>query len=313
MHLFGVSTVLVISAGIWYILPHEFAHWDYYVCFLRGEVSRNSICPASGWKSRLFTTVTLFFFVAAFVVFVVLLILANIFNTDRQTVDSVLRSLPLRHALILALWTSSATTAVAVLFAVPAGYALSRFRFPGRIIIDTLIDLPIVLPPVAAALTVLFFISQNPLIRWVPDVLGKDFLFWPEIVIFCQFIAAGSFAIRSSRTAFDEVELRAEHVAMTLGCSRLGSFRRIALPLARKGIISGVILTWARSFGLFGPLIIFADSFTKMSGEFEKAIVYSQSSGLPERIFAIISVLAAAAFLSLFAIRLAGGTGGARA
>ena len=122
-------------------------------------------------------------------------------------------------------------------------------------------DLPIVFPPLVVGLTLLVFFSQTFLGRWIQEDIGLEFVFQPKGIVLCQFLVGASFAIRSAKIAFDEVDQRYENVALTLGCSQWGSFRRISLPLARNGIIAGGVLAWARAFGLFGPLLIFVGSF----------------------------------------------------
>jgi molybdate transport system permease protein len=205
-------------------------------------------------------------------------------------------------------WTSLLSTLIALLFAVPMGYALSRFRFPGRILADALVDLPIVFPPLVAGLTLLVFFSQTSLGRWIQEDLGIEFVFQPKGIVLCQFVAAASFAIRSAKTAFDDVDRRCENVALTLGCTQWGSFRRVSLPLARNGIIAGGILTWARAFGLFGPLMIFVGSFRGRTEVLSTTIFLEQSVGNLEVALAIALLLIFVALIAVTGIRLAGGS-----
>jgi len=208
----------------------------------------------------------------------------------------------------MSIWTSVTTTVIALLFAVPMGYALSRFQFPGRIIADTIVDLPIVFPPLVAGLTLLVFFSQTTVGRWIQEDLGLEFVFQPKGIVLCQFLTAASFAIRSAKTAFDDVDRRYENVALTLGCTRCGSFLRVSLPLARNGIIAGGILTWARAFGLFGPLMIFVGSFRGRTEVLSTTIFLEQSVGNLEVALAIALLLIFVALVALTAIRLVGGS-----
>ena len=188
------------------------------------------------------------------------------------------------------------------------GYALSRFRFPGRILAEAVVDLPIVFPPLVAGLTLLVFFSQTAIGRWIQDDLGLEFVFQPKGIVLCQFVAAASFAIRSAKTAFDDVDRRYEHVALTLGCTQWSSFRRVSLPLARNGIIAGGILTWARAFGLFGPLMIFVGSFRGRTEVLSTTIFLEQSVGNLEVALAIALLLIFVALIAVTGIRLAGGS-----
>jgi molybdate transport system permease protein len=261
--------------------------------------------PVRGWRDRIFSAVV-FFFVAVFVIFVLTLVITDIFYVDREAIVTVITSRFIRHALWMSVWTSCATTLLALVFAVPMGYSLSRFRFPGQVLIDAIVDLPIVFPPLVAGLTLLVFFSQTAPGRWIQEDLGLEFVFQPKGIVLCQFVAAASFAVRSARTAFDDVDRRFENVALTLGCTQFGSFRRVCLPLARNGIIAGGILTWSRSFGLFGPLMIFVGSFRGKTEVLSTTIFLEQSVGNLEVALAIALLLIFVALLAVTGIRLVG-------
>jgi molybdate transport system permease protein len=258
------------------------------------------------WRSRIFAAVC-FLFLAGFVTFVLLLIIADIFYIDKKAVLTVLTSGFIRHALWMSIWTSSVTTLLSVLCAVPIGYVLSRFRFPGHTLADTVIDLPIVFPPLVAGLTLLVFFSQTVVGRWIQQDLGIEFVFQPKGIVLCQFLVAASFAIRSAKTAFDDVDRRFEQVALTLGCGQWTSFVRVSLPLAANGIVAGGILTWARAFGLFGPLMIFVGSFRGRTEVLSTTVFLEQSVGNLEVALAVALLLIFVALLALSAIRVVRG------
>ncbi len=262
--------------------------------------------PVRGWRDRIFSAAP-FFFVSVFVIFVLTLIITDIFYVDKKAVATVLASKFIRHALWMSIWTSCVTTLIALLFAVPMGYSLSRFRFPGQILVDAIVDLPIVFSPLVAGLTLLVFF-QTSLGRWIQEDLRIEFVFQPKGIVLCQFVAAASLAIRSAKTAFDDVDRRYENVALTLGCTQFGSFRRVCLPLARNGIIAGGILTWSRAFGLFGPLMIFVGSFRGRTEVLSTTIFLEQSVGNLEVALAIALLLIFVALIAVTGIRLVGGS-----
>jgi molybdate transport system permease protein len=263
--------------------------------------------PVKGWRDRIFSAAALFF-VSVFIIFVLTLIITDVFYVDKKAVVTVLTSKFIRHALWMSIWTSLTTTFIALFFAVPTGYALSRFRFPGRTLVDAIVDLPIVFPPLVAGLTLLVFFSQTAFGRWIQEDLGIEFVFQPKGIVLCQFVAAASFAIRSAKTAFDDVDRRYENVSLTLGCTQWGGFRRVCLPLARNGIIAGGIITWARAFGLFGPLMIFVGSFRGRTEVLSTTIFLEQSIGNLEVALAIALLLIFVALLAVTGIRLVGGS-----
>lgn len=259
--------------------------------------------PVRGWGSTLLS-VGVFFFLVVFVGFILLLITADALYIDWQAVITVLTARFVRHAAWMSIWTSFTTTVLSLLFAIPIGYALSRYRFFGHVIADTIVDMPIIFPPLVAGLTLLVFFSQTNLGRWIEEDLGLRFVFQPKGIVLCQFVASASYAIRSAKIAFDEIDRRVENVALLLGCTHWGSFFRVSLPLAKNGIIAGAILTWARAFGIFGPLMIFVGCFRGRTEVLSSTIFLEQSVGHLEVALAIALLLIAMAALALISIRL---------
>ena len=172
---------------------------------------------------------------------------------------------------------------------------------------DTVVDLPIVFPPLVAGLTLLVFFSQTFIGKWIQEDLGLEFVFQPKGIVLCQFLVSASFAIRSAKTAFDELDRRYEKVALTLGCTQWGSFGRVTLPLAANGLIAGGILTWARAFGLFGPLLIFVGSFRGRTEVLSTTIFLEQSVGNLELALAVALLMILVALIALTAVRIVGG------
>jgi molybdate transport system permease protein len=259
-----------------------------------------------GWPGKLFTGL-LFISLGTFIAFAAFLIIADALYINKRAVIGVLTSRYIRQALWLSISTSLITVALSMLFAIPMGYALSRYRFPGHVLVDTAVDLPIVFPPLVAGLTLLVFFSQTAIGNWIQEDLGIEFVFQPKGIVLCQFLVSASFAIRSAKSAFDEVDTRLEKVALTLGCTRWGSFFRISLPMAAGGITGGAILTWARAFGIFGPLMIFVGSFRGRTEVLSTSIFLEQSVGNLEAALAVALLLILVAMVSLVTIRLAGG------
>jgi molybdate transport system permease protein len=259
-----------------------------------------------GWSGRVFCLVAVLF-IAAFNTNAIVLVLADAFYIDQAAVVRVARSPFITAALRLSIVTSVITTALALLFAIPMGYALSRYSFPGQVLADTIVDIPIVFPPLVAGLTLLIFFSQTGMGRWIEEDLGVKFIFQAKGIVLCQFVVSASFAIRSTKTAFDEVDQRLENVALTLGYTQWGSFLHISLPLARPGIVAGAILTWARAFGIFGPLMIFVGSFRGKTEVLSTTIYLEQSVGNLEVALAVALLLVTVAVVALLTIRLMGG------
>jgi molybdate transport system permease protein len=267
---------------------------------------KKTLFPISGWRDTLFAAVTLLF-VAVFVVFVLGFILVDIFYVDGDAVMTVLKASFVWQSLWLSVWTSCLATALSLLFAIPIGYALSRYRFHGRFLVDAIVDLPIVFPPFVAGLTLLVFFRETGVGSYIEGFPGLDFTFRAKGIVLCQFFVAASFAIRFAKTAFDEVDERVEKIALTLGCNRWGSFRYVALGLAKNGIIAGGIITWARSFGLFGPLLVFVGCVRGRTEVLSSTVNLEYTLGNREVAVAVALLGIFIAFVSLLTIRAVAG------
>ncbi len=162
-----------------------------------------------------------------------------------------------------ALWLTIWTAAVAVALILPAGLALAwilaRRQWPGKSLVETLVALPLVLPPVATGLILLkLFGRKGPLGGWLHEQWGLDILFTRAAVVLALGVMAFPLLVRGLRTAFEEVPARLENVARTLGRSPWNVFWTITLPLARRGVAAGVVLAFARALGEFGATIMVA-------------------------------------------------------
>jgi molybdate transport system permease protein len=197
-----------------------------------------------------------------FVMTIVALVVADISYLGAKGVSWGLALDPLKHkevvfALRMSVATSLTTLALVMLTAVPIGYALARFRFPGRSLVNTVVDVPIVLPPVVVGISLLALFSYgvaNP-VKHALAAMQLSLASGLGIVM-CQYLVAVSYCIRSAKTAFQGVDQSLEQVARVLGCSEWRTFWRVSLPLARHGLIAGGVMAWARAIGVFGPLMV---------------------------------------------------------
>ncbi len=156
----------------------------------------------------------------------------------------------------LSVLTATTTAFLATFIGVPTAYALSRFRFRFAVVVDTIVDLLIVIPPLIIGVTLLGFFGQTEIGHWLDETIG--FLYTPKGIIVAQFAVASALAIRVFKAAFDQVNPRFEQVARSLGASPVYAFFRITLPLAKSGLMAGFVLAWARAVGEFAPVLIVA-------------------------------------------------------
>ncbi len=210
----------------------------------------------------------------------------------------------IRAALWLSAWTSSATVAIGLLLAIPMGYALSRYRFIGHSVVDSMVDLPIILPPLVVGLSLLVFF-QTPVGRWI-EATGLEFVFQRKGIVLCQLLVSASFGIRAIKLTFDGIDPRIEHVAMTLGCTRAGAFFRVALPMAKRGIVVGGILIWTRALGIFGPLMVFVGAVRMRTEVLPTAVYLEQSVGRIDVALAVAILMLVLAAAALVTVRIVG-------
>lgn len=218
---------------------------------------------------------------ASFVLLIVLLLLADLLFVSPADFLEALIKPEIQFAFRLTIVTCTAAAILSIWVATPLGYLLSRFKFPGRMIIDTLVDIPIVLPPLVLGLSLLILFHLPfggwELETWLRDSVGFPVTYrWPAVVL-AQFSVACAFAVRTMRVTFDQIDPRAEDVARTLGCTRGQAFMQIVLPQAWRGMIAATTIAWARALGEFGPILVFAGA-TRMRTEVLSTTVFLELS-----------------------------------
>ena len=239
----------------------------------------------------------------SYIVLILALLIADVFYTTPQHVMQALNSPEIRYAIKLSLISCTLTTILSLWVAVPLGYLLARHKFPGMGLIDAILDIPIVLPPLVIGLSLLILFQAPPL-----RALERFFPVTYAIpsVILAQFAVACAFAVRTMRVTFEQINPRGEQVALTLGCSRSQAFWRVALPEARRGLLTAATLAWARSLGEFGPILIFSGA-TRMKTEVLSTTVFLELSvGHIETAVAVSLLMIAAAFAALTLLRTVG-------
>lgn len=142
---------------------------------------------------------------------------------------------------------------------VALGWALARRRWPGKAVVETLVALPLVIPPVATGLVLLkLFGRHGALGRLFENVFGVEIAFTWRAVVLATGVMAFPLLVRTARVAFEEVPVRLEGVARTLGAGPLRVFFTITVPLARRGLMAGCVLAFARALGEFGATVMVA-------------------------------------------------------
>ncbi len=228
---------------------------------------------------------------------------ADVLYTTPGHLWRALQSPEIRHAVRLSLLSSTLTTLLSLWVAVPIGYLMTRYRFRGHGVVDALLDIPIVLPPLVIGLSLLILFQLAPL-RALERVFPVTYAV-PSVVL-AQFMVACAFAVRTLRATFESIDPRPEQVAWTLGCSRSEAFWRVVLPSARRGILTAATLAWARALGEFGPILVFSGA-TRMRTEVLPTTVFLELSvGNLEAAVAVSLLMVGAAVAVLWMIRARG-------
>jgi molybdate transport system permease protein len=262
----------------------------------------------------------------AYVLLIVLLLVGDMFYTTWGEIGRVLGDPAIQYSIKLSLFSCTITAILSVFVAIPIGYLLSRHLAPAggpgwrRSIdwsrpqraalailgglVDTVLDIPIVLPPLVIGLSLLILFRFAPF-RYLDDNWHLVTYEIPAVIL-AQFMVACAFAVRTMRVTFDQISTRREQVALTLGCSRAQAFRLVVLPEARQGILAAATLSWARALGEFGPILVFAGA-TRMRTEVLSTTVFLELSiGRLEGAVAVSLIMVAAALIVLLMMRLFG-------
>ena len=200
-----------------------------------------------------------------------------------------LRNRDIQFSIMLSLISCTLTTLLSLWVAVPIGYVMSRFEFRGKPFIDTLLDIPIVLPPLVVGLSLLI------LFRYVPDWLSDAVVYKWTAVVLAQFMVACAFAVRTMIVTFDQIQQRYEQVALTLGCNRRQAFWRVIMPQAKGGLIAAGTLAWARALGEFGPILVFAGATRQQTEVLPPSAFLELQAGRTEGMLAVSLIMIAAA------------------
>ena len=239
----------------------------------------------------------------SYVLLIVSLLVGDLLFTTPGEIRDTLNDPHIRFAIRLSLLSASVTTILAMWVAVPLGYLLSRTQFRGKALVDTLLDVPIVLPPLVIGLSLLI-LFQLPPGQVVERVIPVTYHI--PAVILAQFTVATAFAVRTMRVAFDQIDPRAEQVALTLGCSRAQAFWRVTLPAARRGVLAAATLAWARSIGEFGPVQVFAGATPMKTVVLPTAVFFEAQLGRLSAALAVSLVMVVVAMGALILTRMLG-------
>ena len=193
--------------------------------------------------------------------FIILPLVALFLRTAPARLAANLQTPQVLLAIGLSLVTSLSATLITVILGTPLAYGLARGAFRWQRVIDTLVDLPIVLPPAVAGVALLVAFGRRGLFGGILTGLGINIAFTTIAVIIAQIFIAAPFYIKSARLGFASIDWELEQAAGLDGANPWQAFRFVIVPLAWASLLGGSVMTWARAMGEFGATIIFAGNF----------------------------------------------------
>lgn len=259
----------------------------------------------SNWKSprtrnRFFWS-SMSVFGLMYLLLIVSMLLADFRYASWDNIWQSLSDPAVQYSLRLSMITCTISAIISMWVAIPTGYVLARLgrdaieagfsnqplrrraAYGARHLVDTILDIPIVLPPIVVGISLLV-LFQTSAGQWINDATHQLFsslgfkgiggiTYEIPAIVLCQFTVSAAFAIRTMRETFEQIDARPERIALTLGASQYQAFQQVALPQSLRGMIAAFTLAWARSLGEFGPILIFAGT-ARMKTEVLSTTVY---------------------------------------
>ncbi|NIO04612.1 MAG: ABC transporter permease subunit, partial [Proteobacteria bacterium] len=207
-----------------------------------------------------------------------------------------------QSAILLSLFTASVAAILGLILAIPSAYFLARYQTWAKNIIDGILDVPVILSPVALGTALLLFFRSQPG-QWIETHMIQ-FVFEVPGIILAQFFLAFALSVRVLKASFESIDVRLEQVARFLGCSQWKAFSRVTLAMSRGGLIGAFILSWARAVGDFGASVTIAGAVKGKTETIPVSIYLNLASVRIEKAVALMIVIVALAAMVLISIRM---------
>ena len=267
---------------------------------------RPATTPRRGWRMRQLTPQVFLWLASAVLLGFLLIPLAAIFirAIPSGALGDALSDPVIREALILSLTTTTLTLGIMIVLGTPVAWLLARYQFRGREALDTLIDLPMVLPPAVAGVALLMAFGRRGILGpTLSGTFGLEIPFTTLAVIMAQVFVATPFYVKAAKAGFESIDRDLEHVSETLGVSRLQTFWSVTVPLSLPALLGGAVMAWARALGEFGATIMFAGNFMGRTQTMPLAIYGTMESGRLNASLVLSGILIVVSFTVLIAFK----------
>jgi molybdate/tungstate transport system permease protein len=222
------------------------------------------------------------------VAFILLPVVRLATTSSVHSLSQAAETAQIRDAIQLSLQDAAITAAIATLVGVPLAYVLARWRFRGRTLVQAVVDLPLAVPHTVAGIALLFVFGRTGWVGGPASHTGISFYGSQWGIVVAMLFVSAPFAVNSTRVALEAIEPNLERAARSLGASPSFCFRHVTLPLAARGVMTGVVLVYARSISEFGAVVIIA--FYPLTAPVEVYNLFLQS-GLTESAAAAVLLL----------------------
>lgn len=194
--------------------------------------------------------------------------------------------------LILSLWVSVIATSIIAILGILIAYVLARKRFFGRTMLDAFTTLPMILPPTVTGYYLIILLGKNGIIgNYIYKLTGWSVMFTWQAAVIAATVVAIPIMIKSAKAAIESVDIEYEKAAFTLGKSEIETFFLVTLPLAKKGLIAGLVLSFARALGEFGATIMIAGNIPGKTSTMPLAIYRAFQSGEDQLATTLVIIL----------------------
>jgi molybdate transport system permease protein len=218
--------------------------------------------------------------IAAVTLFLALPILALFLRIPPEQFFVTLENPLVISALWLSLFTTCITLVIVIAIGTPFAYFHSRYSYPGKVLVDTFIDLPLVLPPAVAGVALLMLYGRVGLLGQYFNMLGIQIAFTTLAVILAQIFVASPFYLRQAKSLFEQLDPAYEQTARTLGASPFRTLVSVTFPMTAGGLVSGAVMTFGRALGEFGATIMFAGNLPGVTQTMPLAVYVGMESNL---------------------------------
>ena len=213
----------------------------------------------------------------------------------------------IREIAVFTIFAALTATAVMLVPGIALAWLLARRRFPGKAIVETLVSLPLVIPPVATGLLLLWLLGRRGPIGRLLEAAGIEVVFTARAVVIAMAIMGLPLLVRTARAGFEQVTRRYEQIAETLGAGPWRVFSTVTLPLASRNILAGALLGFSRALGEFGATIVVAGSIPGRTRTLAVGIYSFTETGQDAQAAALLAISVTIAFAAvLISNRLAG-------